>query len=224
MKRFILALIIVFNSLIWKRNRVKNAWHQIDVQLQRRYDLVPNLVETVKGYAKHERGVFTEVTKARTAMMNAGTIPQKAKASNMLTNALKSLFAVAEAYPDLKASANFMQLQEELSGIESKIAYARQFYNDSVLSFNTAIQIVHSRGVFIKTSLQEPDEHVYRNFNRTDPNTFPAVDAGIIRDFGAIGLILDHDAICVGLEGQIFRIGSSPPHRAPQNETIPTVY
>lgn len=136
----ILYIIIVYNSLIVLRNRIKNAWAQVDVQTKKRYDLVPNLVETVKGYAKHEKTVFEDVTKARTAVMKATDVKSKAKAENMLTGALKSLFAVAENYPNLKASQNFLQLQEELSGIENKIAYARQFYNDSVLAFNNAIQ------------------------------------------------------------------------------------
>ena len=119
---------------------MQNAWHQIDVQLKKRANLIPNLVETVKGYMKYERGVLESVTKARTAFLNAKTIKEKADATNMLTGALKSLFAVAENYPDLKASQNFLQLQEELSGIESKIAYARQFYNDAVMQYNIALQ------------------------------------------------------------------------------------
>ena len=135
---------LVYNSLITLRNRIENAWSQIDVQLKKRYDLIPNLVETVKGYARYEKSVFENVTKARAMMANAGSIADKAKADNMLTGALKSLFAVAENYPNLKANENFKQLQEELSGIESKIAYARQFYNDSVLDFNTSIQTVPS--------------------------------------------------------------------------------
>jgi len=137
---FVLLFIVIYNGLITLKNRVKNAWAQIDVQLKRRYDLIPNLVETVKGYAKHEKGVFEEITKARSNAMNAQGVANKADAENMLTGALKSLFAVAEAYPDLKASTNFMQLQEELSGTESKIAYARQFYNDSVMEYNIRIQ------------------------------------------------------------------------------------
>jgi LemA protein len=131
---------LVYNSLITLRNRIENAWSQIDVQLKKRYDLIPNLVETVKGYARYEKSVFENVTKARAMMANAGSIADKAKADNMLTGALKSLFAVAENYPNLKANENFKMLQEELSGIESKIAYARQFYNDTVLKYNTKIQ------------------------------------------------------------------------------------
>lgn len=136
----ILVLVVMYNRFVVLRNRIDNAWAQIDVQLKRRYDLIPNLVETVKGYAKHERKVFTEVTKARTALMEAKTIPEKAKANNMLNDTLKSLFAVAENYPKLEASENFRMLQEELSGTESKIAYARQAYNDSVLSYNNGTQ------------------------------------------------------------------------------------
>ena len=137
----ILMIIGLYNALIRLKNQVENSWAQIDVQLKRRNDLIPNLVETVKGYAKHEKGVFTEVTKARTAMMHAGTIGQKAEASNMLSDTLKSLFAVAENYPDLKANQNFLQLQEELSGTENKIAYSRQHFNDMVMRFNTKIQL-----------------------------------------------------------------------------------
>jgi len=136
----LLLLIYVYNSLIRLRVRVKNAWAQIDVQLKRRYDLIPNLVSAVKGYMKHEKGVLEEVTKARTSLMS-GSTKSKAKASNQITEGLKSIFAVAENYPQLKANENFKQLQEELSGTESKIAYARQFYNDSVMMFNEAIQV-----------------------------------------------------------------------------------
>src|SRR3989338_6011300 len=135
----ILAFIFIYNSLIQQKLRIDNAWSQIDVQLKRRFDLIPNLIETVKGYAKHEKELLTDITKARAAMANAGTMSAKAKADNMLSGTLKSLFAVAENYHQLKANENFLMLQEELSGTESKIAYARQFYNDSVLSFNTAI-------------------------------------------------------------------------------------
>lgn len=135
----VLYVIIIFNSLVTLRNRVKNSWAQIDVQLKRRYDLIPNLVDTVKGYMKHEKGVLTEVTKMRASLVS-GSMKEKAEASNKITEALKSIFAVAENYPDLKASENFKMLQEELSGTESKIAYARQFYNDTVMKFNTRIQ------------------------------------------------------------------------------------
>jgi LemA protein len=130
-------MIGMFNRLVVLRNRFENAWSQIDVQLKRRADLIPNLVETVKGYATHERGVFERVTEARSALMNAKGVKEQGDANNMLTGALKSLFAVAENYPDLKANQNFMMLQEELSGTESKIAYARQFYNDTILKYDT---------------------------------------------------------------------------------------
>jgi len=132
----VLYLIGAFNGLVVLRNRIENAWSQIDVQLKRRTDLIPNLVETVKGYATHEREVFQRVTEARSALMSAQGVKSQAEANNMLTGALKSLFAVAEAYPELKANQNFMMLQEELSGTESKIAYARQFYNDTVLKYD----------------------------------------------------------------------------------------
>ncbi len=136
----VIWVIVTYNRLIALRNRIENAWSQIDVQLRRRYDLIPNLVETVKGYASHEKEVFQKVTEARAAMTNAQGVAAQGEAQNMITSALKSLFAVAEAYPDLKANQNFMMLQEELSGTESKIAYARQFYNDSVMQFNQLIQ------------------------------------------------------------------------------------
>lgn len=136
------VLFFVYNRLVTLKNRVDNAWAQIDVQLKKRNDLVPNLVETVKGYAKHEKGVFENVTKARAAIMGAGSVEEKAKASNMLTGALKSLFAVAENYPKLEASKNFLLLQEELSGIENKIAYARTAYNDSVYHYNNTQEVL----------------------------------------------------------------------------------
>jgi LemA protein len=136
----ILIFVYYFNKIIRKSNRVKNSWAQIDVQLKKRVDLVPNLVETVKGYATHEKTVFENVTKARSMMMGAKTVDKVAEADNMLTGALKSLFAVSENYPQLKANENFKMLQEQLDGIESKIAYARQFYNDSVLDYNNTIQ------------------------------------------------------------------------------------
>lgn len=144
----LLGLIYIYNSLVRLKVQVENAWSQIDVQLKRRYDLIPNLVSTVKGYMKHEKGVLEEVTKARTSLIS-GSMKDKAKASNQITQALKSIFAVAENYPQLKASENFKQLQEELSGTESKIAYARQFYNDTVMEFNQAIQ-VFPKNIFAK--------------------------------------------------------------------------
>ncbi|MBR6993280.1 MAG: LemA family protein [Methanobrevibacter sp.] len=136
----IVTLIHMYNNLVGLRNRVKNSYAQIDVQLKRRNDLIPNLVETVKGYAGHEKGVLEEVTKARSSVMNASTPQEASEANNQLTGALKSLFAVAENYPDLKANSNFQQLQTELSDTEDKISYARQFYNDVVLKYNNACQ------------------------------------------------------------------------------------
>jgi len=133
-------LIVLYNRLVLLRNRTENAWSQIDVQLKRRHDLIPNLVETVKGYAAHERGTFEAVTNARANAINAQTPAAQAQAENVLSGALKSLFAVAEAYPDLKANQNFLNLQEELTSSEDRVAYARQYYNDSVLSYNTQIQ------------------------------------------------------------------------------------
>jgi len=129
-----------YNGLVKRRNQVDNAWSQIDVQLKRRHDLIPNLVETVKGYAAHERGTFEAVTAARANAINAQGPEAQAQAENALSGALKSLFAVAEAYPDLKANQNFLNLQEELTSAEDRIAYARQFFNDAVLSYNTKIQ------------------------------------------------------------------------------------
>lgn len=136
----VVAVIGLYNNLVKLRNMVDNAWAQIDVQLQRRLDLIPNLVETVKGYAAHESGTLEEVTKARTAVMNAPTPEGKMQADGILTGALKNLFAVAEAYPDLKANTNFQQLQAELSNTEDKISYMRQSFNDTVMKYNTAIQ------------------------------------------------------------------------------------
>ena len=135
-----IALILVYNNLVKLRNMVDNAWAQIDVQLQRRLDLIPNVVETVKGYAAHEAGTLEAVTNARAAVMSAKTPGDRMEANNMLTSTLKSLFAVAEAYPDLKANQNFLQLQAELANTEDKISYMRQSYNDMVMKFNTAIQ------------------------------------------------------------------------------------
>jgi len=148
----IIAAVVVFfvgiyNSLVTLRNRCQNAWAQVDVQLRRRYDLIPNLVETVKGYAKHESETFQKVTEARSNAMNAQNVKDQGQAENMLSGALKSLFAVAESYPELKANQNFLMLQEELAGTEGKIAYSRQFYNDSVMKFNTKQQVFPSNVV-----------------------------------------------------------------------------
>jgi LemA protein len=123
------------------KNAIEEAWSQIDVQLKRRADLIPNLVSTVKGYAKHEKGVFTEVTKARSALMGARSLDSKAEASDMLTGALGKLFAIAENYPQLQANASFVQLQKELSDTEDKVAYSRQYYNSTVMDYNVKIQL-----------------------------------------------------------------------------------
>ena len=135
-----LFLLAQFNGLVRLRNRIESAWSQIDVQLQRRYDLIPNLVETVKGYASHEKDTLERVIQARNQAIDTQGVANQAQAENVITGALKSLFALSEAYPDLKANQNFLALQEELSGTEGKIAYARQFYNDSVQSYNTKTQ------------------------------------------------------------------------------------
>lgn len=130
-----------YNGLVTLRQRVNNGWSQIDVQLQRRFDLIPNLVETVKGYAKHEEEVFTKVTQLRTSWAKASTISEKAELSNELSGALKTIMAVSENYPDLKANQNFAKLQEELQNTENKISYSRQFYNDIVTKYNTKLQV-----------------------------------------------------------------------------------
>ena len=136
----VIMLIFTYNRLVRLRNRIEAAWAQIDVQLKRRHDLIPNLVETVKGYASHERETFENVTKARQQAVAATGAEGQAQAENMLTQALRQLFAVAEAYPDLKANQNFLALQEELTGTESRIAFSRQFYNEQVLTYDNAIE------------------------------------------------------------------------------------
>ena len=136
-----LWIVGLYNGLIVKRNRVKNAWAQIDVQLKRRFDLIPNIVEAVKGYAKHESGTFEMVTKARTNYSNAVNPEEMMKANSEMTGALGRLFAVAESYPELKANTNFLELQTELSNTENKISFARQFYNDTAMLFNNAMQV-----------------------------------------------------------------------------------
>lgn len=136
----ILWFVVAYNSLIVLRNRMRNAWSQIEVQLKRRYDLIPNLVNTVKGYAQHERATLEEVTKARQQAIQASGVAEQAKAENFLTQTLRSLFAVVENYPDLKANRNFLELQEELTTTENRIAYARQFYNDSTMKLNNRIE------------------------------------------------------------------------------------
>ena len=137
-----LAIVVLYNRLVRLRNRVENSWSQVDVQLKRRYDLIPNLVETVKGYASHERATFEEVTRARTRAQEARTVEDQAAAENVLTAAIGRLFAVAEAYPELRASENFQQLQSQLEETEDKIRVARQVYNDAVLSYENARETV----------------------------------------------------------------------------------
>lgn len=163
-----LFVIIVYNSLVRLKNQVKNAFAQIDVQLKRRNDLIPNLMETVKGYMKHEKEVLENVTKARSAIMAAETFDDKAKASNMLSSTLKSLFAVSENYPQLKANENFMQLQEELTGTENKIAYSRQSYNDMVMMYNNKVETFPSNMLagmfnFVQEKLFETPEEERKN-------------------------------------------------------------
>jgi LemA protein len=150
-------LVIIYNNLIKQRNRVENAWAQIDVQLKRRSDLIPNLLETVKGYAKHEKTLFENITKARTAVMSANSVNETAEASNYLSSTLKSLFAVAENYPDLKANQNFLQLQRDLLETEDKIAYARQFYNDTVMKYNISIQTIPTNIIASLTGFQKKE-------------------------------------------------------------------
>jgi LemA protein len=161
----VLWAVFTYNRLVTLRNRVENGWSQIDVQLRRRYDLIPNLIETVKGYAAHEREVFEHVTEARTRAMGATGVEDQANAENAVTAGLGRLIAVAEAYPDLKANQNFLALQEELIGTESKIAYARQFYNDQVALLNTLIQkfpanVIAGLGHFEPKPFFEIDEPV----------------------------------------------------------------
>jgi LemA protein len=137
-----LAVVVIYNRLVRLRNRSENSWAQVDVQLRRRYDLIPNLVETVKGYASHERATFDEVTEARTRAQQAEGVAEQAQAENVLTAALGRLFAVAEAYPELRATENFQQLQAQLADVEQNIVISRQVYNDAVLSYDNALETV----------------------------------------------------------------------------------
>jgi LemA protein len=160
----LLYAILAFNALVRHRNRVENAWSGIDVQLRRRYDLIPNLIETVKGYAAHERELFEEVTEARTRAIAAGTVGDQAQAENEVTRSLGRLLAVAEAYPQLRANENFLALQEELTATESKIAFSRQFYNDQVMRYNTMIEqfpslIIARMGRFRQREFFEAEEN-----------------------------------------------------------------
>lgn len=159
----VLWVVAAYNGLISFRNRVEEAWSDIDVQMKRRYDLIPNLVNTVKGYASHESGVFERVTEARAKAMQAGTVAEHAQSENMLSETLKSLFAVSEAYPDLKANTNFLQLQTELADTENKIQAARRFYNGNVRDYNTKIETVPTNIIanmfsFAKREFFELDE------------------------------------------------------------------
>ena len=182
----IFVLVGMYNGLVRGRNRVKEAWSGIDVQLRRRASLVPNLVETVRGYAEHERETFEEVTRARSAVEQAGSVPDAAAANNMLTGALRHLFAVAENYPQLQAAEGFRQLQTELSDIEEKIAFARQFYNSHVLDYNNRLQTVPTvfiAGMFGFTAEEffEAEEaaraEVSVDFSRDEPASAPAAPA-----------------------------------------------
>ncbi len=153
----LLWVLVSYNGLVSLRNRAKEAWSEIDVQLKRRSSLIPNLVETVKGYAKHEKGVFEEVTKARSALLGARSPQAAAAANDQLSGALKSLFAVAESYPNLRASENFKQLQDEISDTETKVAAARQFYNTMVLDLNTTLETVPSAWIGSMFGFQKQD-------------------------------------------------------------------
>lgn len=165
----ILVFVGMYNGLVGSRNKVKNAWSQIDVQLMRRADLIPNLLETVKGYAKHEKTVFEEVTKARSNLMNAQTVKESQVANDQLTGVLKSLFAVAENYPELKASTNFQDLQAQLSETEDKIAYSRQFYNDTVLMYNNKCQMFPSNIIANLFNFNEAEFFETEESSRTRP-------------------------------------------------------
>ena len=134
-------LILTYNGLVVSRQKVKNAWSQIDVQLQRRFDLIPNFIETIKGYMSHEKDTLTKVTELRTSWANASSVSEKAELNNQLSGALKTIMAVSESYPDLKANQNFLELQEELRNTENKISFSRQFYNDTVTMYNTKLEV-----------------------------------------------------------------------------------
>jgi LemA protein len=177
-------VIVVYNRMIKMRNQADEAWSDIDVQLKRRYNLIPNIVESVKGYATHEESVFTKVTEARTSAINAGNLADQAKAENMLSGALKSLFAVAEAYPELKANENFMQLQNELVDTEDKIQAARRFYNGTVRDFNTALQVFPSSIIakmfkfeskeFFEVEDEKEKQNVEVSFKKETPAAAPS--------------------------------------------------
>ena len=171
----LLLLILIYNRLVALRLKVKNSWSQIDVQLQRRFDLIPNLIETVKGYMKHEQTVLSDIAKLRTAWAGAGSVGEKAELDNQLSGTLKSIMAVSENYPDLKASRNFSDLQQELQTTENKISFSRQFYNDSVARYNTKLEMFPSNMIagmfsfkaseFFKVDNEKARENVKVDFN-----------------------------------------------------------
>ena len=171
----IVVVISIYNSLVQSRNKVKNSWSQIEVQLQRRFDLIPNLVETVKGYMKHEEETLTKVTELRTSWAKASSINEKAELDNKLSGVLKTIMAVSENYPDLKANQNFLNLEQELKETENKISYARQFYNDSVTIYNTKTETIPTNIIaslfgfkaeeLYKAESEEAKQNVKVNFN-----------------------------------------------------------
>ena len=171
----ITVVISIYNSLVQSRNKVKNSWSQIEVQLQRRFDLIPNLVETVKGYMKHEEETLTKVTELRTSWAKASSINEKAELDNKLSSVLKTIMAVSENYPDLKANQNFLNLEQELKETENKISYARQFYNDSVTIYNTKTETIPTNIIaslfgfkaeeLYKAESEEAKQNVKVNFN-----------------------------------------------------------
>ena len=172
----VILVISMYNNLVRLRQKVKNSWSQIDVQLQRRFDLIPNLVETVKGYMSHENDVLTKVAELRTSWANAGSVHEKAELDNQLSGALKTIMAVSENYPDLKANQNFSELQQELQNTENKISFSRQFYNDSVTMYNTKLEVFPSNLIasmfgfkaeeFFKVESEEARKNVKVDFNK----------------------------------------------------------
>lgn len=174
----IIVIITLYNNLVRLRMKVRNAWSQIDVQLQRRFDLIPNLVETVKGYMDHEQSTLTKIAELRTSWAGATTVSEKAELNNQLSGALKTIMAVSESYPDLKANQNFSELQEELRNTENKISFSRQFYNDSVTIYNTKLEVVPSNIIasmfhfeaeqLFKTETEEARKNVKVSFDKND--------------------------------------------------------
>ena len=172
----VIVVIALYNGLVVARQKVRNAWSQIDVQLQRRFDLIPNLVESVKGYMTHEKGVLSQVTELRTSWSNAQSVGEKAKLDNELSSTLKTIMALSENYPDLKASQNFSELQEELRATENKISFSRQFYNDSVTMYNTKLEVIPTNIIasifhfkpeeLFKTESEEARKNVKVDFNK----------------------------------------------------------